>query len=314
MEPERRLGIRARSDRDLDEIVSWVADAEELHLFSGPRLQWPLTADQLQAIAATHGLAPFVVVSTSDEVVAHFDLDVDGQDARLGRVIVKPGLRGRGLAGTVVQLAIGQARRLGAADMSLSVIATNEPAIRTYPRAGFAVHPESSPREDVIVMGRSLTGRRTGGRVLVTGMSGVGKSILLARLAERGHPTVDTDYDGWVLSDGTWDEPRMAGLLSDSATVVVAGTVENQGRFYDRFNHVVLLSAPIDVLIERVSTRATNPYGRSPHQQAEIRRYATEVEPLLRATADLELDGRRPVDELADAVELLLDAAEGSPT
>jgi hypothetical protein len=31
-------------------------------------------------------------------------------------------------------------------------------------------------------------------------------------------------------------------------TVVVSGTVENQGRFYDRFEHVVLLSAPVQVL------------------------------------------------------------------
>lgn len=313
MEPERRLGIRARSERDLDEIVSWVADAAELYRFSGPRLRWPLTAHQFRTITAKHGLVPFVVVSTADDVVAHFDLDLEGRNARLGRVIIKPGLRGRGLAGRVAQLAVGQARRLGADRIRLSVIATNEPAIRAYLRAGFAVQPGSSPREDVTVMDRSLPARRTGDRVLVTGMSGVGKSTLLARLAQRGYPTIDTDYEAWVLDDGTWDEPRMARVLSESTTVIVAGTVENQGRFYERFDHVVLLSAPIDVLIERVSTRATNPYGRSPDHQAEIRGYVTEVEPLLRAAADLELDGRRPIEDLADEIELLLDPAGRSP-
>lgn len=41
----------------------------------------------------------------------------------------------------------------------------------------------------------------------------------------------------------------------------MSGTVSNQGRFYDRFDAVVLLSAPADVLLDRISSRATNDYG-----------------------------------------------------
>ncbi|GHJ48211.1 hypothetical protein Cs7R123_55530 [Catellatospora sp. TT07R-123] len=143
-------------------------------------------------------------------------------------------------------------------------------------------------------------------RVLVTGMSGTGKSTLLAELARRGHETVDTDYDGWTLPDGDWDEPRIAALLAARNRIVVSGTVANQGRFYGRFDHVVLLSAPLDVLLHRVATRAANPYGSTPEQRAEIERYFHEVVPLLRRGATLELDGRRPVAELADTVERLL--------
>ena len=33
--------------------------------------------------------------------------------------------------------------------------------------------------------------------VLVTGMSGTGKSTVLAELARRGHAVVDTDERGW---------------------------------------------------------------------------------------------------------------------
>jgi hypothetical protein len=76
-------------------------------------------------------------------------------------------------------------------------------------------------------------------------MSGTGKSTLLHVLAERGHLTVDTDYDGWTLDDGRWDATRMSKLLDQEPDVVVAGTVDNQGDFYDRFEHVVLLSAPL---------------------------------------------------------------------
>lgn len=143
-------------------------------------------------------------------------------------------------------------------------------------------------------------------RILITGMSGAGKSTLLGELARRGHRTVDTDYDGWELPGALWDEDRMSELLAGHDDVVVSGTVENQGRFYDRFEYVVLLSAPVEVLIERAATRTNNPYGHSADQQAEIREYVVEVEPLLRRGADVELDGRRPIAELADTVEGLM--------
>ena len=147
------------------------------------------------------------------------------------------------------------------------------------------------------------------GRILITGMSGAGKSTLLAELARRGHHTIDTDYGSWVREDGTWDEAKMSSALASHEHIIVSGTVENQGRFYDRFAHVVLLSAPIEVLLERVQRRTNNPYGRTTEQRAEIVRYVSEVEPLLRSRATLELDGQVPVAELADAVERLV----GSP-
>jgi RimJ/RimL family protein N-acetyltransferase/shikimate kinase len=143
-------------------------------------------------------------------------------------------------------------------------------------------------------------------RVLITGVSGAGKTTLLHELARRGHPTVDTDHGGWTRPDGIWDEARMAALLAGSSHLVVSGNVENQGRFYDRFAHVVLLSAPVDVLIDRVQRRTTNAHGSSADQQAEIRHHAQTVESLLRKTATLELSGERPVSELADIVEGLL--------
>jgi shikimate kinase len=143
-------------------------------------------------------------------------------------------------------------------------------------------------------------------RLLITGMSGTGKSTVLIELARRGHRVQDTDYDGWVLPDGTWDEPRMWALLNSEDSVVVSGTVENQTHFYTAFRHVVLLSAPLPVLLERVQTRLNNPYGRTDEQQNEIRTYVRDVEPLLRAGATVELDAQMSVTALADAIEALI--------
>jgi len=88
-------------------------------------------------------------------------------------------------------------------------------------------------------------------RVLLTGMSGAGKSSLLAAVKRRGYTTVDTDYDGWELPGALWDEPRMSALLAEHTTIAVSGTAQNQGRFYDRFEHVIYLRVPLAVLLDR---------------------------------------------------------------
>ena len=111
-------------------------------------------------------------------------------------------------------------------------------------------------------------------RVLVTGMSGTGKSTALLELQRRGFAVVDTDEPGWTEwsdADGgyVWREDAMAELLSrDSGpTLFVSGTVSNQGRFYPRFDAVVLLAAPADVLLQRIEHRTTNDYGKAAEER-----------------------------------------------
>ncbi len=72
--------------------------------------------------------------------------------------------------------------------------------------------------------------------VLVTGMSGVGKSTVLDELARRGFSTVDTDDGPWIHTvDGEplWREPMIDELLQQprETALFVQGTVANQGRF-----------------------------------------------------------------------------------
>jgi shikimate kinase len=152
-------------------------------------------------------------------------------------------------------------------------------------------------------------------RVLVTGMSGTGKSSALAELGRRGYRVVDTDEPGWReyreyvepldelhRGEWLWVEDKMTRLLGsdDGRSLFVGGGVRNQSMFYDRFDAVVLLSAPVDVLLDRVARRRTNEYGKTPLERAEILADLAEVEPLLKAGCTHELDASRPLTEVVD--------------
>jgi dephospho-CoA kinase len=150
-------------------------------------------------------------------------------------------------------------------------------------------------------------------RVLLTGMSGTGKSSVVQALAARGYKAVDTD-DGWSepLPDGRqrWREDAIARLLDteDADVLFVAGCEENQAQFHPRFDHIVLLSAPVETLLERLETRTENPYGKSPEELRRILDDVEHVEPLLRRVADHEVRTTAPLDEVVANVLRLVDA------
>jgi broad-specificity NMP kinase len=136
-------------------------------------------------------------------------------------------------------------------------------------------------------------------------MSGTGKSTALAELRKRGFDAVDTDEPGWTdWSDDeggyVWHEGRIAELLAGTRerTLYVSGTVSNQVRFYPQFDAVVLLSAPADVLLDRIEHRRTNDYGKADEERRLILAHLARVEPLLRRSCTHELDASRPLDDV----------------
>jgi shikimate kinase len=149
-------------------------------------------------------------------------------------------------------------------------------------------------------------------KVLVTGMSGTGKSSALAELGRLGYRVVDTDDPGWReyredvepselhRGEWLWVEERITELLDseDGRSLFVSGCVRNQSKFYDRFDAVVLLSATADVILDRIAHRTTNNYGKSRLERAMILDDLAHVEPLLREGCTHELDASRPLAEI----------------
>jgi dephospho-CoA kinase len=144
-------------------------------------------------------------------------------------------------------------------------------------------------------------------RVLLTGMSGTGKSSVVRALTERGYKAVDTD-DGWSepLPDGRqrWREEAISELLAteDADVLFIAGCEENQVRFLPRFDHIVLLTAPPETLMRRLASRAGNPYGKTPAELSRVLADRQAVEPRLRKVADHEIQTSMPLDDVVTTV------------
>ena len=155
-------------------------------------------------------------------------------------------------------------------------------------------------------------------------MSGVGKSSVVSELAARGYRAVDADADEYseladtsaedarrfgAAQEWRWREDRMRRLLdSDEADVLfVSGTSSNQSKFYDRFDRIILLTAPETLMVERMMTRTNNPYGRDPADVERQLALKPIVEPLLRRNAHAVIDASAPLGHvIAEVLRLSL--------
>lgn len=154
-------------------------------------------------------------------------------------------------------------------------------------------------------------------RILLTGMSATGKSMITAALAARGYAAIDLDSETWSQwvdavddavpgtpvrpgRDWVWQEDKVGDLLAegDREVLIVSGCSPNQGRFYRFFDAIVLLSAPPNVVMERLATRTGSHYGKGPGEPERVLALIAEVEPILRAGATHEIDTSGELSEI----------------
>lgn len=102
-------------------------------------------------------------------------------------------------------------------------------------------------------------------RVLITGMSGTGKSTVVEELRRRGFAAYDADEHGFTeeSDDGSWRwrTSSVSALLRDAESdVLFAGCSDEQVTF--RWDRKVLLTAPEATLLRRLDARTTNDFGK----------------------------------------------------
>lgn len=155
-------------------------------------------------------------------------------------------------------------------------------------------------------------------RILITGMSGTGKSSVIARLAALGYPAIDADEPGFSAEvtvsadeltgigpgrDWVWQEDTIRAVLERPDPIIfLSGCSPNQGAFYPSLTHIILLTAPPSLIRERLRTRTTNSFGKDPDELERALLLQTEIEPLLRPSATHVIDTSVPLAEVVEEV------------
>lgn len=148
-------------------------------------------------------------------------------------------------------------------------------------------------------------------RTLITGMSGTGKSSVIAALRHSELEAHDLDADEfshWVPCEGNptgardgfdwlWNELKLGQLLrrEREGPLFVAGCASNMGGFLKAFDRIVLLTASPEALSMRIQTRTSGNYGKLETEWRQILENMQTFEPRLRRIASHIVDTDLPL-------------------
>lgn len=155
-------------------------------------------------------------------------------------------------------------------------------------------------------------------KTLITGMSGTGKSSVIAALSHSGLEAHDLDADGfshWVPCEGNptgardgfdwlWNEQKFRQLLlrERDGPLFVAGCASNMGGFLKAFDRIVLLTASPQALSRRIQTRTSGDYGKLEAEWQQILENTEVYEPRLRRIASHVIDTSLPLSTVVHHV------------
>jgi shikimate kinase len=82
----------------------------------------------------------------------------------------------------------------------------------------------------------------------------------------------------------------------------LSGCAENMGQLFPLIDTVILLSAPVETIMERLAARSSGGYGQIAEERRKVAALISSIEPLLRQSADYEVDTRKPIRDTADEI------------
>jgi RimJ/RimL family protein N-acetyltransferase len=134
------------TEADIDRLIGWVPTLRDHLLWTASGFEFPLTREPFRkflAESAARGDRLFyqAVVVETGEVCGHIELgaiDPRNRSLRIGRVLVAPAFRGRGIGGAMMRLALRKAfEEHRVHRVELGVFDVNPRAIALYEKLGF---------------------------------------------------------------------------------------------------------------------------------------------------------------------------------
>ncbi|HET7014361.1 MAG TPA: hypothetical protein VFI65_10650 [Streptosporangiaceae bacterium] len=164
--------------------------------------------------------------------------------------------------------------------------------------------------------------------MLVTGISGAGKSTIASEFARRGLAVLESDEDPWLARfvdcEGAvveepeapdlawltehfwnWDPARLDELIRAAAPsmLYVCGGADNQIELANRFTHVILLEIDEPTMLARLDDPDRyNHWGRIGDTREFLRHRLRGYQEELRAHGAIPVDATQPIEQVVDAI------------
>ena len=138
--------LKQATPDDLKVVMAWVHDPEQLRLWGGPKLSWPLKSVALWREMEAEAFPPYALMEDGNYLAGFGQILLrEPGTAHLGRIILSPERRGRGLGRVLVEKLIAKGTELYHPQrFTLNVYRRNLPAVATYQSIGFEVLEEDA--------------------------------------------------------------------------------------------------------------------------------------------------------------------------
>lgn len=139
-------------------MMDWFSREQELSNWSGPNFRYPFNLYSFTEDLNMSSLSSFVLISNESEFLAFGQFYQRLDKCHLGRLVVNPQFRGKGIAAILMSHLCERGRQeLKLKEYSLFVLAHNESAIKSYQKFGFsfANYPDEIPLANCVYMVKS---------------------------------------------------------------------------------------------------------------------------------------------------------------
>lgn len=167
------------------------------------------------------------------------------------------------------------------------------------------------------------------GLIYITGIAGAGKSAVCEELTKRGfeahegddnlsafynnetgeivdRPTIVADRTPEWRAEHTWKMSKEAlqklKAGSGNRPVFVCGVASNEDEYINVFDKVFALDVDLETMTNRINTRTTGDFGKSPHEMETLLDWHKSTEEYYRKIGAHIVNSSRPLNEVVDEI------------
>lgn len=153
------LSLRPAEQADVSSLMTWFTSQSELEIWAGPGITYPFDEQSFAKGLKLTSLKSYVLTDSHGAFLGFGQYYLRLNRCHLGRLVINPSFRGKGLSQQLVQQLIKQGTTdLKTPTVSLFVLDHNEVAINSYKKLGFKfeTYPETVPLDNCSYMVKSI--------------------------------------------------------------------------------------------------------------------------------------------------------------